>query len=295
MIQVSFIINSSRKFSPLALRAITLAKQSSVLNVQEIRTDFSGHATELANQQASNCDIIVAVGGDGTFNEVIQGIVESGNATVKLALIPNGTGNDFTRMLDPFNPEKFVEALERNEGNGIDLGCCEFDTQTRYFINIADLGFGAKVIQVMTKQRDKKMTGKMSYSLAILRAFFSYKKKVVKIKGDNFEFEGKGLMIAFCNGTTFGYGLTINPDARLDNGKICVTVIGNISLLTYIRKLGKLKKGKKIVHPEAHYFESKSIEISNLEDGIWTEGDGELFGENLRRVSVLPERILLIS
>ena len=134
-----------------------------------------------------------------------------------------------------------------------------------------------------------------SYSLAIIRAFFAYRKPHIKIVGDDFEFEGKVLMIAFCNGRTFGYGLTINPDADLRNGKLNITVIGNVSLFTYLRKLGALKKGNKIIHPEAHYFESKSIEISKIESNVWTEGDGELFGTNLKRVSILPSRIKLIS
>lgn len=294
MIQVSIVINSTRKLSPKALRAINLAKESNVLNVEEFNTSFVGHAKAIAKQQVVNSEIIVAVGGDGTFNEVVQGIVESGNKLTKLALVPNGTGNDFMRMFDAFDPVKFIKSLEQNEGNRIDLGLCSFENQTRYFINIADLGFGAKVIQILTKQRANGIGGKLSYWIAILRAFFSFKKSLVKMKGEHFEFEGRVLMIAFCNGTTFGHGLAINRDASLNNGNICTTVIGDISLISYLRKLGDPKKGKKILHPEVHYFESKSIEISTLQNGVWTEGDEELFGENLEQVTVLPERLLLV-
>lgn len=295
MIKVSVIINSSRKLSAIARQALSLANQSSKLEIFEFKTQYPNHAREIARTEVLNSDIIIAVGGDGTCNEVVQGLVESGIESPTMAIIPNGTGNDFTRMLPSFDPAKFIKSLEENQTSKIDIGSCEFNDQTRYFINIADIGFGAKVIQIMDKQRSRNIKGKASYALAILRAFFGYQKTTVKIIGDDFEFEGKMLMTAFCNGHTFGHGLRINPDARLDNGKLCVTVIGDVSLMTYVRKLGALKKGRKINHPEVHYFDSKSIEIEGLHCGEWTEGDGELFSTGLKRVSILPGRIQLIG
>lgn len=295
MIKVSIIINSSRKLSAIAQQTLSFAKQSSKLEVIEFKTEYANHAREIAKTEALNADIIIAVGGDGTCNEVVQGLIESGIESPMMAIIPNGTGNDFSRMLPSFDPVKFVKSLEEKQSIKIDLGSCEFNDQTRYFINVADIGFGAKVIQIMDKQRRINIKGKVSYALAILRGFFAYQKTSVRITGDNFQFEGKMLMIAFCNGHTFGHGLRINPDARLDNGKVCVTVIGNVSLITYVRKLGALKKGRKITHPEVHYFDSKSIEINGLDHREWMEGDGELFDTGLKRVSILPGKIQLIS
>jgi len=179
--KVFFIINSSRKLSSTARLSLSLAEQSDKLEIQEFRTEHVNHAKEITSQEASNCDIVVAVGGDGTCNEVVQGLIESKVENTSIAILPNGTGNDFSRMLSAFDPEKFIHALEQNEGVSTDIGCCEFKEQTRYFLNIADIGFGAKVIQLMTNQRKMKLGGKLSYSLAIIRAFFSYRKPNIKI------------------------------------------------------------------------------------------------------------------
>lgn len=295
MIKVIFIINSTRKRSPLAKKAIFLAQASKELQCFIRETEYPNHACEIALSEAQNSDVLVAVGGDGTFNEVLQGLIDSKENT-KLGLIPNGTGNDFSRMLPDFDPKKFVNALEQNQSKPIDIGCCSIKDKTRYFINISDIGFGAEVVRLLTKQRSRNIGGKISYSLAIVRAFLSYKKRTIKVEGDGIGFEGKILMVAFCNGGTFGHGLTINPDASLNSGKLNVTVVGNVSLMTYIKNLGKLKRGEKIIHPEAHYFESKEIIISNPNsEMIWMEGDGELFGEGPSQIAVLPNRINLIG
>lgn len=291
---VTVIINGSRKLSSVAKLALKLLNAVPELDVLQIYTEGPKHATFLAIQHAEKTDCIVAIGGDGTCNEVVQGIVVSG-ADVRFGLIPNGTGNDFLRMLDTFDPTTFVQNVRDNRPSFIDIGKVTLDGNVRYFANIADVGFGAKVVELMNAQRKVPLSGKLSYSLAIIRAFFAYKKQRVRLIGDDFEYEGKVLLVAFCNGSTFGHGLTIHPDARLNNGKICIAVIGDVSLFTYFRKLKDLKRGRKIQHREAFYFESKSIKVNTMGAQMEMEGDGELFGQGIQEVEILPERICLIS
>ncbi len=291
---VTVIINGSRKLSSVAKLALKLLNAVPELDVLQIYTEGPKHATFLAIQHAEKTDCIVAIGGDGTCNEVVQGIVGSG-ADVRFGLIPNGTGNDFLRMLDTFDPTTFVQNVRDNRSSFIDIGKVTLDGNVRYFANIADVGFGAKVVELMNAQRKVPLSGKLSYSLAIIRAFFAYKKQRVRLIGDDFEYEGKVLLVAFCNGSTFGHGLTIHPDARLNNGKICIAVIGDVSLFTYFRKLKDLKRGRKIQHREAFYFESKSIKVNKMGAQMEMEGDGELFGQGIQEVEILPERICLIS
>jgi diacylglycerol kinase family enzyme len=152
------------------------------------------------------------------------------------------------------------------------------------------------VVSLLNRQREKwKMTGKISYASAILRAFFSYRKPEIEIRADDFTWRGKALMCVACKGSTFGHGLIIAPDARLDSGMLHCVLLGKVSLMDYVRNLSRLKKGQKIEHPEAHYFQTKSLLIE-LHSGILRqESDGELGGTGSFRFSVEPGRLKLLQ
>ena len=162
VIKVAFIIHGAQKLSKHAREALALAEASEQLDVVKYTTERSKHAIELAINTVHQVDIVAAVGGDGTCNEVVQGIVESGNHDVSFALIPNGTGNDFARMLRNFDPQEFIKSLSENNSKLMDVGCSDFGDHKRYFANIADVGFGARVVEIMNRQRRNKMGGKIS-------------------------------------------------------------------------------------------------------------------------------------
>jgi len=160
-------------------------------------------------------------------------------------------------------------------------------------LNVADIGFGARVIETMDRQRRKGVGGKLSYNLAIIRTFFTYRKPIIAVQGNDFHFEGKSLMIVFSNGTTFGHGLKIYPEGKLDSGKLGLAVIGDVSLIEYTKNLGNLKKGIKIVHPQVKYHEFEKIEVTTAEKNICVETDGEIAGRSSITVEVVP-RVLKI-
>ena len=294
MIKIAFIVNGSRKLSPPAYRAIELVGKSKLLAAEVYKTTRAKEATLIAERIADKYEILVAVGGDGTCNEVVQGIMISKNQAVRFGIIPNGTGNDFMQMLPPFEPKSFVKALESMQSKPIDIGAAEFGDSRKFFLNISDIGFGAEVVRRMNRQRKLGVGGKVSYAVAILRTFLSYRKKRIRLVSNEFEFEGKFLLIAFCNGHTFGHGLTIHPGAEIDNGRLGITVIGDVSLLEYIRNLKNLKSGKRIQHKEVQYHSVKSIKVESSGTNCWMEGDGELMGIGLKSVEVVEQAIQLI-
>ena len=295
MIKVSFIINSTQKLTKYVNEVISLAKKSLKIDVTICYTKHEKHAKTLAEAESNKSDIIIAVGGDGTCNEVVNGIYNSGNKHIILGILPNGTGNDFSRMLPTFTAPEFVRKLELKNCIKIDIGEIVCQQSKSVFINIADIGFGVRVVELMNKQRLSGVKGKLSYATAIIRAFFSYKKIPVSISGDNFNYEGNILMAAFCNGNTFGHGIVINPNAKITDGKLDITIIGNVSLLTYLKYLGKLKKGEKINHPEVKYYQTKSIKINAIPSQQQIEADGELFGNSISEIRILKEEICLIG
>jgi diacylglycerol kinase (ATP) len=292
---VTLIIHGHRKISEKSAETIALLENESMLIVKKKITKGPGDATEIAHHANSTSDIIIAVGGDGTCNEVINGLMIKPNSKIIFGVIPNGTGNDFVRNFPPFDPYTFVTAIVDASIQSIDLGKLTFGKATRYFLNVADIGFGAKVIDTMNKQRRAGIGGRMSYNLAIIRTFFTFRKPIMKVKGDGFEFEGKSLMIIFSNGTTFGHGLQIHPEAKLDSGKLGLAVIGKVSLIEYARNLKNLTEGRKIIHPEVHYHDFEKIDVSCSDKNMMVETDGEIAGRSTITVEVIPRTLHIVS
>jgi len=291
---LTLIIHGYRKISDKSLETIQLMEEEPLLTVSKRLTQGPGDAIEIARDASTNSDVVIAVGGDGTCNEVINGLMITPNPEIVFGVIPNGTGNDFVRNFRPFDPYTFVTAIVENSIQQIDLGKITFGQTSRYFINVADIGFGARVIDTMNRQRLNGIGGKFSYNLAILRSFFTYRKPIIKVQNDNFQFEGKSLMIVFSNGTTFGHGLKIYPEATLDSGKLGLAVIGKVSLLQYAKNLRKLKDGKKLDHPEVKYHEFEKIHASTTDKNLIVETDGEIAGRSSITVEVVPGALQVV-
>lgn len=292
MIKVAIIINAYRKQSEQVLNVIQNCVKSKQIDTIVYTTEGQNDAMNFAIESCENrMDIIVAVGGDGTVNEIVNGIMYANSNIPKLAVIPNGTGNDFVRSMHlKCDLTNFYEALLKETYRTVDIGQIDYDDKKRFFINIGDVGFGGKVVQVLNKQRSY-MGGKASYALAILRSFLGYRRPVLQIVGDNFQYEGIVLIVAFCNGTIFGDGIVINPFANMHDGKLSVTLFGKVSLLDYVRNLKSLKSGKAIDHPEAKYFETSHLEIKIIHGKAVTETDGEYLPHGNLKVSIAKAKI----
>lgn len=292
---ITLIIHGHRKMSVKTLETIALLEGVQTLIVKKQFTKGPGDATEIARNVSTKSDVVVAIGGDGTCNEVINGLMLHPNPKIVFGVIPNGTGNDFVRNFPPFDPRSFVNSIVESSTQHIDLGRIIFEKNSRYFLNVADIGFGARVVETMNRQRKGGVGGKISYNIAILRTFFTYRKSTVKVESDSFLFEGKSLMIVFSNGTSFGHGLQIYPEAELDNGKLGLTVIGDVSLMEYAKNVGNLKKGQPIKHPEVKYADFERIKVTTTNKNLWVETDGEIAGRSSITVEVVPRALLIIS
>lgn len=294
MIRVGIIINSARPLQEKAREALQLIEKSEFIVEETCFTSYPKHAVELAKTWAHEKQVIIAVGGDGTCHEVLNGWHQSKSDHCAIGIIPNGTGNDFSRMLPAFNPHKFIENVEDLNVNKIDYGLAVSEGKQRAFLNISDVGFGAKVVQILERQRRKGLKGKFAYSLAIIRAFAAFRKQEISLNIGDQKISQKVLLIAFCNGRDFGHGLAIHPDADLCSGNIGVTIVGNVSILTYAFKLGDLKKGKKIIHPELKYFSAQKVEFDHDSLPAIMEFDGELCEDRIQSISIVSSGLPLI-
>ena len=271
-----------------------------------------GHAGEIAKKIVALDDDdkkIVILGGDGTLNEVLNGIPEDKMESVKLGLIPTGSGNDFSRGLGlpRHNPEKALDLILNSKGDRkIDLGIIESSDENALFkrkVFAISSGFGLDAI-VGTSINTSKIKvvlnriklGKLSYAILTVATLFSMRTQNVKIRFDGGETEEfkKLIFLAAMNGHAEGGGVPMNPDARMDDGKLSVCVVSGVpKWLTFLMFpflcLGKHKKFKSFVLRD---FETMEIE-SDAPSVSHT--DGELFG-NIRsaRYSVWKNAVSML-
>lgn len=292
MVKVTFIINGNRTLKKRNNELIQKALNHTALDVTLVRTTYAKEAFDLAQETCTqNAEIIIAVGGDGTINEVVNGILFSKSAAI-LGYLPNGTGNDFSRNFKSIQSEAFIQALVSKKYTKIDTIKTTINQEIKQCVNIADVGLGGKVIEILERQRSI-IGGKISYNLAIVRGFLAFKKPEIVIESDAYKNKKRMLMVAICNGKYFAHGLTVNPFAQLNDGYLHITTFEKVSLLDYIRELPKLKKGIKITHPEVNYFKTKKVTI--VGDRLYGELDGEGFKANTIEFEIQEKSLSILD
>ncbi len=221
-------------------------------------TKFPKHATQLAKAALQDDYFnIIAVGGDGTLNEVVNGVMQSEKKRqCRLGLLPEGGGNDFAVNFGlPRNIERSVNILGRGRSSKIDVGKIE----DNYFINALGIGFDARVAKYSHETR--YLNGLPRYLFSVLRALFDGKEFQAKIILDNYKFNSNFLLISVGNGKSTGGGFFLTPEAKIDDGLLDVCFIGKTNTLRILKLLPAAIKGKHLREPEVNLKQSKKITI----------------------------------
>ncbi|MBL0741724.1 diacylglycerol/lipid kinase family protein [Chryseolinea lacunae] len=263
---------------------------------QIFETRSINDATALASKATEkHFDIIFAAGGDGTVNQVVNGVLEGREDSKHLpvlGVIPIGTGNDFARGMEIQADEGELTRLLKNFSPAeIDVGKVTFTTEDgkegqQYFVNVADVGMGPEVVKKVMAS-DRPFGSGMSYYQAILGTFFTYQPVHVTLTADTWQWQGKLRTLAVANSKYYGHGLCVAPDARPDDGVFEAFVCGKVSVFDFIRYSGSMKQGRKIIHPDVSYRQAKRIEIVS-DARCCIEADGEFLG-------VLPATIEMVE
>lgn len=268
-------------------------------------TTHRGHAIELSStavKEGSDC--IICVGGDGTLNEVVNGVMQASPETekrknIRVGLLPYGTGNDFSRSVTV--TRSFVTLLKyivSDHYREIDLGEAFYvnrsgSAEKRFFINITDVGIGGYIVRLLDSS-SKRFGSFITYQTAIIRAFFRFRKQPLKVWADGWEYEGKAMELLVANGKYIGGGLCIAPGARPDDGKFLVALGGDISLWDYLKNLHSIWQGEEIDHPEAYYHSAEKVRVDSLTTPLPIDMDGDFVGFTPLEVSILPKAIRFI-
>lgn len=241
-------------------------------------------------------DLIVAVGGDGTLNEVLNGFFDAGKAVFPQAVLgylPNGTGADFSRTLG-FHGRSVEELSER-------MGCCSVrqldcgevrfhapsgEETRRLFANESSLGFSAQTAAAVN-QAKKHFRGKLPFLIGVVRCLSTLRNPVMAVRVDGREvYREPTLMVAVSNGRYFGGGMMIAPDAVLDDGQLDVIIVAAMSRITLMRKISKIYSGRHLQEPEVTALRGRTVEVTADEADVALEMDGEQPGKLSAQYSI---------
>jgi len=267
------------------------------LNFRLKMTSRTGEATELARKAADEgMEVIISVGGDGTINEIINGIMQSKNDPA-LGIIPLGWANDFIKSTD-ISPNiiKACHTLIKGKTKRIDLGLIN---QQIYFGNICGIGFDAEIAHLANQLKNKhphwNTLSAYVYILATLKkllAPFGYHE--VKIKIDGQETQLKILFIAVGNGKIYGGRFKITPEAILDDGLLEVCVVEEMGRFKYLMSIPKVFKGTHRSIKGINFYRAKEIIIESSEP-ILAQVSGEVIESQKKFIiTLLPKRLKLI-
>jgi len=265
-------------------------------------TERRGHATDLARAAVNaGYDLIVAVGGDGTLNEVVNGMVtqdgKAVNPNAVLGVISSGTGADFVRTAN-IPRDMFLAArhlARATQAIPLDLGQITYRVNdqpaVRFFANVAGMGFDAQVVARL-EQMGKRGSGTIPYYSALVATLSRFHNFDLTLTIDGKTIRGKMNPIVVCNGKYFGGGMMIGPNASLNDGKFHVVFGHDFTALELLLATPKLYNGTILTHPKATEYVAETITVESPER-VMIQADGELIGEGPATFRICPAALKL--
>jgi diacylglycerol kinase (ATP) len=279
---------TGRRWPELAHRAAGLG-----LTGESLLSERPGHLIELAEQAASDgAELVVAVGGDGTLNETVNGLMRAGTST-ELAVLPLGTGMDFVRTYGI--PNAFDDAVRtavRGTARTIDVGRVAYRAwngaeSERYVANVGSVGMSAAVAQ-RANGMTKRLGGKATFFYALVRVFLEWKNTTVSVElGDGTRRNALMHDVIVANGQWHGGAMWLAPQAQPDDGTFDVVLIGDITKRDFVTTAPKIYKGTYLSHPKVELLHSPSV-VVDAPERLPIELDGEQVGTTPARFEIVP-------
>jgi diacylglycerol kinase (ATP) len=263
-----------------------------------METRERGHAERLAAAAGDlGHDRVVVVGGDGTIQEVVNGLLTAarapGDGVPAMGLVPGGSGNDLVRDLSlPLDPMAALTIALGDETRRIDVArAAGDDGRVRHFAVAGGVGFDARVAHVMFGHRMPWQRGQAGYFLSTFIELLRFRNQRLTLSLDtpdgDVTVERLSLLVAFANGPYYGGGMQICPGAQIADGYLDVCVAGDLSRLEALRLLPGIYKGAHVGHPKVEFLRARTIRFAG-DDGTLVHLDGEPFGSIPLTVEVQP-------
>jgi YegS/Rv2252/BmrU family lipid kinase len=280
--------------------AASIARTLSDFGVEFTRGEMDAmHITRNALKAGYEC--IVAVGGDGTINEVVNGFFEDGkaiNSQAALGVLPRGTGGDFRKTFDwDLDSDEAIKRLKTPDTRPFDVGLLEFrghdgQTKRRYFANICSFGVSGLVDQEVNAT-SKAFGGTVSFMLGSLKALTKYQDKTVRVSFDDKPAETLAVTtLSVANGKYFGGGMKVAPEADVSDGIFDVTVWSGYGLTDFVIKSKGVYSGAHVNWKGTRTLRAKKV-VAESDEQVLIDCDGEQPGMLPCSMQILPAAIRL--
>ncbi|MEJ2049623.1 MAG: diacylglycerol kinase family lipid kinase [Calditrichota bacterium] len=277
MLKYALILNPNAgrgKGAKLAEEIVALAK-AELGDVTVFKTEYVGHAREIASKIKDEFDVLIAAGGDGTVHEIVNGMM-FGHAA--LAAIPIGSGNDFIKMLDlTKDPAEAINVIKNNVRKKIDVG----QVNDQYFPNGVGVGFDAWV--VIESSKVKRLRGFLIYLYSVLKTVFAYENQNVIMTLNGKTEQKRIFLIAVGNGRAMGGGFFLTPDAEIDDGFFDICIIRALKKREVFTNVPKALHGAHVTMEQVEMLRTDKLHIESP-TGIAVHADGELLGVDLKEL-----------
>jgi YegS/Rv2252/BmrU family lipid kinase len=248
-----------------------------------------------ASAVAEGANLLVVVGGDGSVNEVVNGVI--GDRTVELAVIPRGTGWDFARTFGISRDlDEAIDVALRGRVREVDAGAVTYrtwagDESKAHFANVGSAGISGAIAQ-RANESSKALGGKVSYYWATLAVFVGWQTGEMRVTVGDETRTGRMIDAMVCNGRFLGGGMMMCPDAEPDDGLFDVLLIGDVTKRDLAFVLPKTYKGKHLPHPRLELLRGSVVTV-DADEPLPIELDGEQPGTTPARFEVLPRALRL--
>jgi YegS/Rv2252/BmrU family lipid kinase len=262
------------------------------LDAEPLLSERPGHLIELAREAAAAHELLVVVGGDGTLNEVVNGVA---GLDAELAVLPAGTGQDFGKTHGiPTGFDDAVRVALEGTARPVDLGRATYRDDAgaeavRFFANVGSAGMSGAVAR-RANSMTKRLGGRTTFFYALVREFVAWKNTEVTVTVDEGERRGAMHDVILANGRWHGGGMKLAPDAKPDDGLFDVVLIGDVNKLDFLTTAPKLYSGKHVAHPKVEVLQSATVTVDAAEP-IPIELEGETVGTTPARFEIVPAAV----
>ena len=280
------------KKGPKILKDVLPLFEQKNIELNIIETEYAGHNRDLANQlNMDGYDGFCCIGGDGTLNEVINGLLtRKDRLKFPIGLITGGTGNSFMHDLDCLDPIEAANKIISDKRRFIDVFSCNTDGKTFYGFNI--LGWGIPTDANILADKLRWM-GPQRYNFASIIEVLRHKKRFARVIIDNNSIGADFAFIIGCNTIHPGKGMRMAPLARLNDGLIDLIIVRKVSRFKLLKLFPKVFSGKHIGDPGVDYRHVKQFKIMS-EDKSQLNLDGEVLGSTPVEVKILPKEVEIL-
>src|SRR5579884_56309 len=253
-----------------------------------VETAGPGHAADLAAEAAANgADLVVAVGGDGTCRDVAAGLL---GTPARLGLIPLGTGNDLARALGlDGSLERAVETLFTGRPKPLDVG----RAQGRPFLVAGGCGFDA-VVAARVNRGYPILRGTAAYIAAVVECLGAFQPAVLRLTLDGQPLEARAMLCPVANAPSYGGGMRIAPEARLDDGWLDVCIVGDVGRGDFLRTFPRVFRGTHVSHPKVTLLRAKRIVVES-DPPLPVNVDGDVMGTTAAEFTLTPHAISVLA